>query len=66
MRALPVIETHSLSDTDPGLRSGFPGVQVDPLVFERTPQPLDEDIVEEPSLAITRGRPGADLSRRRT
>ena len=29
-------------------------MQVDALVFERPPQPLDEDVVEEPALAIHR------------
>lgn len=45
-------------DSDPranaGLRfrSSLPSVQVDALVFQASPQPFHEDVVEEPAFAI--------------
>ena len=52
MRALLVVELHPLSDASLRFWSGFPGMQIDAFVFQGPPQPLDEDVVEEPSLAI--------------
>ncbi len=54
MRALMVVEGHPLPDGRFRLRTGLPGMQVDALVFESAPQPLDEDIVEETALPIHR------------
>lgn len=52
MWALPFAEVHPLSDVGPGLRSGFPGVQVDAVFFQAAPETLNEDVVVEPPPAI--------------
>ena len=52
MRALVVVEGHPFPDGRLCLRSGLPGMQVDALVFQGAPQPLDEDVVEETAFPI--------------
>ena len=52
MWALAIIELDSLADTCFRFRPGLPSMQVDTLVFQRSPEPFYEDVVEEPSLAI--------------
>ena len=47
-----VIEFDPLGDTGFGLRSAFPRIQIDALVFQGPPEPFDEDVVEEATLAI--------------
>ena len=54
MGSLTVVELDPFSDTGLRLCSGFPGVEVDAFVFQAPPQPLHEDVVEEPALAIHR------------
>lgn len=54
MRALVVVEGHPFPDRRFRLRSGLPGMQVNALVFQGAPQPLDEDVVEETALPIHR------------
>ena len=52
MLALLVVESEPGADT--GLRLGDRriGVEVDLLVFEAAPQPLDEDVVHAAALAV--------------
>ena len=45
MWALAVVELEVAADLHSGLADRLVGVQVDVLVFERAPQPLDEDVV---------------------
>lgn len=52
MWALAVVELDPLADTCFRFRPGLPGMQVDTLVFQRSPEPFNEDVVEEPPLAI--------------
>ena len=49
-----VVEGYPVADGGLGLRSCFPRVQVDALVFQRSPQALDEDIVDAAPFAIHR------------
>ena len=51
---LPFFVVEAPPSTDPGLRLGDAGisVEVDLLVFQAAPQPLDEDIVHAPALAV--------------
>jgi len=52
MGTLPIVEVHPFPDAGFGLRAGFPSVQVDTLIFEGPPKPLDKDVVQESALAI--------------
>ena len=52
MWTLGIVKLEITSDLVPGLANRLIGMQVDVLVFERTPQPLDEDIVGPAALAI--------------
>ena len=54
MWAFVIVELHPFSNACLRFRSSLPGVQVDAFVFEGAPQPPDEDIVEEPALAVHR------------
>src|SRR3546814_10389628 len=47
MRAPMVIKGHPPADPLAGLAPAREGVQVDALVLQRAPQPLDKDVVEE-------------------
>lgn len=44
--AMVVVEGDPAADSGFGLRSDFPGVQVDAFIFQGSPEPLDEDVVE--------------------
>ncbi len=57
--AMVVVEGDPAPDAGPGLRSGFPSVQVDAFILQGPPEALDEDVVEAASLAVHRD-PGAD------
>src|SRR3984893_6615367 len=50
--ALRVVEIEPGANTGFGLAPTRIGVEVDLLVFEASPQPLDEDVVHAPALAI--------------
>ena len=54
MRPPVVVELDPLANSGPGLCSPAPCMQVDAFVFEGTPQPFHEDVVEEAALAIHR------------
>ncbi len=45
MRASDVVEGQIAADASAGLGHGLVGVEVDLLVFDRPPEPLDEDVV---------------------
>ena len=51
---LKVVKADPITDQAPGLEAVGDLVQVDRLVFERAPQPLDEDVVHAPAPAIHR------------
>src|SRR4030067_636002 len=54
MRTLLVVERDPFSDADLGFASGLERMQIDGLVFQRPPQPLDHDVVHPPPLAVHR------------
>lgn len=54
MGPVMIIEVDPPADPNPGVAPARDGVQVDALVLEGSPQPLDKDVVEEPPLAIHR------------
>ena len=51
-----VVEAHPVANPLSGLAAAREGMQIDALVFERAPQPFDENVVEEPATAIHRDR----------
>ena len=52
MLALDVVKVQPGADTGLGFGHGRIGMEVDLLVFEAAPQPLDEDVVHAPALAV--------------
>ena len=44
-----VVEVDPLADDAPGLEAVGKVVQIDSLVFEGAPEPLDEDVVDAPA-----------------
>ncbi len=52
MRALAVLEREVSADLGSRLGHRLIGMKIDVLVFERAPQPLDEDVVCPAALAI--------------
>ena len=48
----PIVELNPVADTGFGLRSALPCMQINALVFQGAPEPFDEDVVEEATLAI--------------
>ena len=52
MLALLIVEIEPTANTGFGLGHTRIGVEVDLLVFEAAPQPLDEDVVHAPALAV--------------
>ena len=54
MWASSIVKGQITADADAGLGYGLVGVKVDLLVFDRTPEPLDEDVVPPRTLAIHR------------
>ncbi len=54
MWASAIIKTQIAANADAGLQHGLVGVEVDFLVFDRPPMPLDEDIVPPRAVAIHR------------
>ena len=52
MRALGIVKLEVTPDLASGFAHRLVGVQVDVFVFERTPQPLDENVVSPPAFAI--------------
>ena len=51
MRAAVIVELHPVADTGACVRSGLAGVQIDAFVFQGSPQPLNEDVVQKTTLA---------------
>ena len=49
-----VVEGHPFPDGRLRLRSCLPSVQLDALVFQGAPQPLDEDVVQEAAFPVHR------------
>lgn len=54
MWASAIVEGQISADADAVLGYCFVGVEVDFLVFDRTPEPFDEDVVPPRTLAIHR------------
>ena len=54
VRPLGVVEADPVPDDAPGREAVGDLVQIDRLVFERAPQPLDEDVVHAPAPAVHR------------
>lgn len=54
MWALVIVEGHPFLDARFCLRAVFPSMQVEAFTFQGSPEPLDEDIVEEAAPAIHR------------
>ena len=52
MKLLPVIENEVFGEAITSLRNRLVLVRVDLLVFDRTPQALDKDVVKDPATAI--------------
>ena len=53
-RAAVIVELHPVADTRAGLRPGLPSVEMDALIFQGSPQALNEDVVQIAALAIHR------------
>ena len=51
---LVAVECDPAPDASLGLRSGFPGVQVDAFILQGPPEAFDEDVVDAPALSIHR------------
>ena len=49
-----IVEGQIFADTRPRLRHVFVGMQIDFLIFDGAPKPLDKDIVAPGSLAVHR------------
>ena len=49
-----IVEAHPVTDPLSGLEPAREGMQVDALIFQRAPQPFDEDVVEEPAAPVHR------------
>lgn len=54
MRTLLVVERDPFRDAGLGLASGFERMQIDALVLQTPPQPLDHDVVHPSALAVHR------------
>jgi hypothetical protein len=52
VRPLVVVKGDPQPDTCLGLRSGFPGVEVNAFVLQGPPKAFDEDVVEAAALAV--------------
>ena len=52
MLALLIVKAKPGTDAGPGLGDRRIGVEVDFLVFEAAPQPLDKDVVHAATLAV--------------
>jgi hypothetical protein len=52
MRPLVIVEGHPTADPGLGLRAGRPCVQVNAVLFQRTPKPFDKDVVDAAPVAV--------------
>jgi len=52
VRSLGVVIGDPPGKTSAQLRAGLEGVEIDALVFERSPQPLDEHVVHPAASAV--------------
>jgi hypothetical protein len=62
VQALCVVEVEPRANAGLGLGHRRIGLEVDLLVFQAAPQPLDEDVVHAPALAIHADRDPVALS----
>ena len=51
-----VVEVDPSADAGPGFAAVGVGFQMDFLIFDRAPQPLDEDVVHEAAASVHRDR----------
>src|SRR5277367_1790792 len=51
-----VVELHPLADPDPRFAAVGVGLEMNLLIFDRAPQPLDEDVVHEAAASVHRNR----------
>lgn len=65
MWASAVVEAQISADGSAGLGYGLVGVEIDLLVFDRPPEPLDEDIIPSRALAVHRDGDLSFLQHRR-
>src|SRR5262245_11923398 len=52
MKALPIVELKISTQARDGLRRGFVITDVDVFVFDASPEPLNEDVVQRPASPI--------------
>ena len=52
MRSAAVVEVEVAADRGAGLADAVVGAQIDLLVFDAAPQPLDEDVVAPSAFAV--------------
>ncbi len=50
MRSSVIVEHHPIEDAGLGFRAGLASIHTNALVLRATPQPLDEDFIEEAAL----------------
>ena len=58
MRALAVVKIKISAERGARLADAVIGLEIDLLVFDRAPEPLDEDVVPPSSLAVHADRDG--------
>jgi len=61
MKAFLVVKVQPRPNARPGFGDRSVGVQVDVFVFQTSPQPLDEDVVQAPALAVQADRDAVGL-----
>jgi hypothetical protein len=54
MRAPRIVVGNPIADTCPGLTARLKCVEINALIFQRSPQPFDENIVDPAALAVHR------------
>ena len=52
MKALPIVKLKISTQARDGLRRGFVITDVDVFVFDASPEPLNEDVVQRPASPI--------------
>ena len=52
MKALPIVELKISTQARDGLRRGFVITDVDVFVFDASPEPLNEDVVQRPASPV--------------
>ena len=51
-RTLGVVIGDPAAEASPQIRAGLEGMEIDALILQRAPEPLDEDIVHPPAPAV--------------